>query len=177
MVIGIGGPSRSGKSTLANLLVTFFRKNGKKAIIFHQDDFVFPETQIPKIKDKTDWESPESIDHDLLLEVVTDFKERFDVVIVEGFFAFNDKNLNSIYDRRIFIKIAKRTFIIRKAMDSRWGYIPTWYIDHIWRSFLKLNKPSQIKTEYLQISGEDEFDMKKILGYLLPSSKSSKKEE
>ncbi len=177
MVIGIGGPSRSGKSTLANLLVTFFRKNGKKAIIFHQDDFVFPETQIPKIKDKTDWESPESIDHDLLLEVVTDFKERFDVVIVEGFFAFNDAKLNALYDKRIFIKIAKRTFIIRKAMDSRWGYIPTWYIDHIWRSFLKLNKPSAIKTEYLQISGEDEFDMKKILGYLLPSSKSSKKEE
>ncbi len=177
MVIGIGGPSRSGKSTLANLLVTFFRKNGKKAIIFHQDDFVFPETQIPKIKDKTDWESPKSIDHDLLLEVVTDFKERFDVVIVEGFFAFNDQDLNFIYDKRIFIKIYKRTFIIRKAMDSRWGYIPTWYIDHIWRSFLKLGKPSDVKTEYIQISGEDEFDMKKILGYLIPSTKSSKKEE
>lgn len=177
MVIGIGGPSRSGKSTLANLLVTFFRKNGKKAIIFHQDDFVFPETQIPKIKGKTDWESPKSIDHDLLLEVVTDFKERFDVVIVEGFFAFNDQDLNSIYNKRIFIKICKRTFIIRKAMDSRWGYITTWYIDHIWRSFLKLGKPSDVKTDYLQISGEDEFDMKKILGYLMSSTKSSKKEE
>ena len=166
MVIGIGGPSRSGKSTLANLLVTYFRRNGKKAIIFHQDDFVFPETQIPKIKDKTDWESPLSIDHDLLLEVISDFRERFDVVIVEGFFAFYDPRINQIFDKRIFIKISKRTFIIRKAMDSRWGYIPTWYIDHIWKSYLKLGKPSAIKTDYLVVSGEDEFDMKKILGYL-----------
>jgi nicotinamide/nicotinate riboside kinase len=166
MVIGIGGPSRSGKSTLANLLVTYFRKNGKKAIIFHQDDFVFPETQIPKVRDKTDWESPASIDHELLLEVVTDFKHRFDVVIVEGFFAFFDPKLNSLYEKRLFIKISKRTFIIRKAMDSRWGYIPTWYIDHIWKSYLKLGKPSIIKSDYLIATGEDEFDMKKILGYL-----------
>jgi nicotinamide/nicotinate riboside kinase len=166
MIIAIGGPSRSGKSTLANLLVTHFRKNGKKAIIFHQDDFVFPETLIPKIKDKTDWESPKSIDHDLLLEVVSDFKERFDIVIIEGFFAFYDNRLNEILDKRIFIKVSKRTFIIRKSMDSRWGYIPTWYIDHIWKSYLKLGKPSEIKSDYLQTSGEDEFDLKKILGYL-----------
>ncbi len=166
MVIGIGGASRSGKSTLANLLVTHFRKTGKKAIIFHQDDFVFPETQIPKIKGKTDWESPLSIDHDLLLEVVKDFRDRFDVVIIEGFFAFYHQPLNVLYDRRVFVKISRRTFLIRKAMDSRWGYIPTWYIDHIWKSFLKLGKPSELKSDYLAVSGEDEFDMKKVLKYL-----------
>ena len=110
MVIGIGGPSRSGKSTLANLLVTHFRKNGKKAIIFHQDDFVFPETLIPKIKDKTDWESPASIDHELLFEVVADFKARFDVVIVEGFFAFFETKLNALFGKRIFIKPTLKEF-------------------------------------------------------------------
>ncbi|MCA0365103.1 MAG: hypothetical protein U0V04_11555 [Spirosomataceae bacterium] len=166
MLIGIGGPSRSGKSTLANLLVTHFRKTGKKAIIFHQDDFVFPETQIPKIRNKTDWESPLSIDHSLLYEVVADFKSRFDVVIVDGFFAFHDPWLNSLYDKRIFVKISKRTFIIRKSADSRWGYVPTWYIDHIWQAYLKEGKPSLNKKDYFIASGEDEFDLDAVFKYL-----------
>ena len=166
MLIGIGGVSRSGKSTLANLLVTHFRKTGKKAIIFHQDDFVFPETQIPKIRDKTDWESPKSIDHKLLYELVDEFKDRFDVVIVDGLFAFYDQNLNSLYDKRLFVKISKRSFFIRKVADQRWGYVPTWFVDHIWKSFLKYGNDKHIKGEFLTVSGEDEFDMKKVLKYL-----------
>lgn len=158
--------SRSGKSTLANLLVTHFRKTGKKAIIFHQDDFVFPETQIPKVRDKTDWESPSSIDHQLLYELVKEFKDRFDVVIVDGLFAFYDESLNSLYDKRLFVKISRRSFYIRKVADRRWGYVPTWFVDHIWKSFLKYGNSKTIHGDYLTISGEDEFDMKKALKYL-----------
>ncbi|SOE22745.1 nicotinamide/nicotinate riboside kinase [Spirosomataceae bacterium TFI 002] len=166
MLIGIGGVSRSGKSTLANLLVTYFRRNGKKAIIFHQDDFVFPETEIPKVKGKTDWESPKSIDDQLLLEVVRDFNERFEVVIVEGLFAFSYPALNELYDKRIFVKISKRTFLIRKVMDTRWGYVPTWFVDHIWKSFLKNGNETNIIGDYIRASGEDEFNMDKVLKYL-----------
>ena len=166
MLIGIGGVSRSGKSTLANLLVTYFRKNGKKAIIFHQDDFVFPETEIPKVRDKTDWQSPSSIDHAMLFDLVEEFNRRFDVVIVDGLFAFYDPKLNTLYDKRLFIKISKRSFFIRKVADNRWGYIPTWFVDHIWKSFLKFGSEKHIKGEYLSVAGEDEFNMDKVEKYL-----------
>ena len=76
MTIGIGGISRSGKSTLAALIFQlftvdegnpdFFGKGGQTANILAQDDYVFPNEQIPIIRNgneiEIDWEIPESID-------------------------------------------------------------------------------------------------------------------
>ena len=66
MIIGIGGVSRSGKSTLAALIYRLYTEGGQTAIVLAQDDFVFPTEQIPKIRngseEEIDWEIPESID-------------------------------------------------------------------------------------------------------------------
>ena len=81
----------------------------------------------------------------MLFDLVEEFNRRFDVVIVDGLFAFYDPKLNTLYDKRLFIKISKRSFFIRKVADNRWGYIPTWFVDHIWKSFLKFGSEKHIK--------------------------------
>ena len=90
-------------------------------------------------------------------------RNRFDVVIAEGLFAFYDYSINQLYDRKFHVKISKRTFLIRRAMDIRWGYEPTWFIDHVWLSFLKYGKPRKDLKGIVNVSGEDEFDMDKVI--------------
>jgi hypothetical protein len=78
------------------------------------------------------------------------------------------------YDKKFHVKISKRTFLIRRAMDIRWGYEPTWFIDHVWQSFLKYGKPSKVLKGIVNISGEDELDMEKVIRSLnLVSSQNS----
>ncbi|KAK9332530.1 P-loop containing nucleoside triphosphate hydrolase protein [Lipomyces starkeyi] len=57
-LIGVSGPSSSGKSTLARLL----RYVLLKSFILHEDDFYKPETEIPVVNGIEDWDCPEAID-------------------------------------------------------------------------------------------------------------------
>lgn len=166
MIIGIGGSSRSGKSTLARLLVNHFRDSGKTSIVIYQDDFVFPTELIPKVRDKVDWECPESLNHDLLLEVINFYITKFEVVIVDGFLAFYDDRLNEKYDKRIFVSVSKKTYLERKENDLRWGFIPRWFFEHIWESYLKFGIPDFKKHKYYRISGENEYSLELIISEL-----------
>ena len=73
MVIGIGGVSRAGKTALAKRLAKHFRKEGLSTDILHQDEFVYPDEEIPKVRDKVDWEHPGSIDFERLESTKTSF--------------------------------------------------------------------------------------------------------
>ncbi|KAK9368363.1 P-loop containing nucleoside triphosphate hydrolase protein [Lipomyces kononenkoae] len=59
IIIGVSGPSSSGKSTLARLL----RYVLPNSFILHQDDFYKPEAEIPVVNDLEDWDCPEAIDY------------------------------------------------------------------------------------------------------------------
>ncbi|KAI5299160.1 ribosylnicotinamide kinase [Ascosphaera atra] len=74
LLIGIGGPSSSGKTTLARLLLTIFNdveagplKRKLRSFIVHEDDFYKPDDQIPVAKlpsgkEVADWDTIEAID-------------------------------------------------------------------------------------------------------------------
>lgn len=140
MIIGIGGSSRSGKTSLALLIKDLFDEIGESAIVLSQDNFIMPEGEIPKIRHRIDWERPESINFEAYKNDILEKKEAFQHVITEGLFNFNDKDLVALFDYNFFVQISKNTFLQRKSEDKRWGYEPKWFIEHIWKSYQKYGR-------------------------------------
>jgi len=159
LLIGIGGVSRSGKSSLARQLQEHYTSAGRSCLILSQDDFVIPEGQIPKIRDRIDWEDPVSIDWPRLKRKIEEMKAFFQVIIVEGLFAFVDPALTAQYDMKFFMEISKETFLARKAVDDRWGPEPAWFIEHIWESYLKFGKIDPRAEGFIFLSGEETFNI------------------
>lgn len=164
MIIAIGGVSRAGKSTLATLLRDSLKEHVDKVEIVGQDLYVFEEDKIPKIKNKVNWESPESIDFKKFKKAIISVKKKNDIVIVEGLLVYYNEDLNSLYDQKLFIDIPKALFLKRKVEDLRWGKKPEpkWYIEHIWKSYREFgleNLPSGV----VHIPGNKKFEINKIV--------------
>lgn len=140
----IAGVSRSGKSSLAKRLCAEL-KNAKH---LDQDEFVKPESEIPTIKDRADWETPESIDWAKWEEAIDQAKEKHEYVIAEGIFALSDENLVREADLTILLSIGKEEFVKRRKKETRWGYEPAWFIEHVWLSHLKNHNPHSIKVDF-----------------------------
>ena len=162
MIIGIGGVSRAGKTTLANMLATQLKKEGKSVEVFCQDEYVKPKVSIPKVQGVPDWERPSTIKWDTLTSNVQ--KSKADVKIVEGLFSFYPASLRMEYGTKVFIEIDRDTFRKRRSTDQRWDEEPDWYADHVWKSYLKYGQMKGDKSEYIQLDGRKEFDLKKVLG-------------
>lgn len=171
MIIGIGGVSRAGKSTLADLLVKLFVAQGRSAIIFSQDDYVIDEADLPIIKDRRDWEVPSSIRHADFRKAVLDAKSHYDLVIAEGLLCFHDPALFDLMDRKIFVQISKETFLLRKREDLRWGSTidPDWYMDHVWDSHQQNGIPD-LAADIFVIDGSTYFDLLTVMKYVLNST-------
>lgn len=129
-LIAIGGVSRSGKSSLALKLSTAM----PNSIVLHQDDFVKSAAQIPQINGRTDWEHPDSIDWPVWIDSVRKALITYDYVITEGLFAFFDASINSQTHKAIYLSIDKSTFLERRRKETRWGYEPEWFIEHVWEA-------------------------------------------
>lgn len=161
MIIGIGGVSRAGKTTLANMLAAQFKKEGKTVEVFCQDEYVKPKMSIPKVQGVPDWERPSTIKWDTLTGNVQ--KSKANIKIVEGLFSFYPASLRIMYDTKIFIEIDRDTFKKRKSADKRWEEEPEWYADHVWKSFMKYGQMKGDKSEYVQLDGRKEFNVNKVL--------------
>jgi uridine kinase len=142
-LLGIGGVSRKRKKTLANVLRKSMSAYGfEKIEIISQDDYTLPEERLPRIKNRIDWEQPDSIDWTRLLGDIKKKKETHDLVIVEGIFVYYHPELNGLYDYALFLTIRKDVFMARRKEETRWGEEPEWYLRHVWQSYLEYGLPS-----------------------------------
>jgi nicotinamide/nicotinate riboside kinase len=161
MTIGIAGVSRSGKTTLADLIQKAYIEKGETAIVLHQDDYVMPESEIPKIRHRIDWECPQSIDFQRFKSEILEAKKHYKHVITEGLLNFWDEDINLLFDKKIFVEISKETFLERRNKEKRWGFEPKWFYEHVWQSYLKYGK-NGLDDKTIMLSGEDIFDNKQV---------------
>jgi len=88
LIVGVSGPSSSGKTTLARLLRQIFNvnagRNSLQLFILHEDDFYKTDKQIPRktfsssehgTRELDDWDCVESLDLPLLKRVLTYVKD------------------------------------------------------------------------------------------------------
>jgi len=161
MIIGIGGVSNAGKTTLANRLKESLAPLKVKTLC--QDDFPNSVDQIPMVQNHTDWEIPQSIDISNYFKQVLEASRKYDVVIAEGLFAFCDERIVRHYDKKIFLTISKETFWERKSKDFRWGKEPEWYMEHIWESHFKCGALHRMDKDTVILSSEDQVDLNQLI--------------
>lgn len=166
MVIGIGGSSNSGKSSLANELAVYYKTFGFKVAVLCQDDFVYRRDYLTTINDHINWELPSTIEINEYIYAVKVAKDANDIVLCEGLFAFWFNELNKLYDKTIFLKIDKQTFIQRKKIDLRWGKEPDWYINHIWENHLRYDKHELLKENFLLLDAKNEIETMNVVNFI-----------
>ncbi|MDZ4709146.1 MAG: hypothetical protein SH818_12165 [Saprospiraceae bacterium] len=160
MIIGIGGVSRAGKTTLSARLKK--RIKGKTIKILNQDDFV-KKNNLPMIKNHVDWEHPDSIDWKSLEKAIRTYRSEFEIVIVEGIFAFYHTKIAKTYDQVFFVHIPKDLFFNRKNKDLHWGKEPQWFIKHIWKSYLLYGRLPEFLKQVIWIDGSRKTPLEPLI--------------
>jgi nicotinamide/nicotinate riboside kinase len=152
MIIGIGGVSRAGKTTLAFKIREWM--NYHKVSVIHQDEYVRKDDKMPKLRDHIDWEHPDSLDFDGIIDKIKQESEKKEIIVVEGLMVFWNEKLLNLFNKCIYIQISKEVFLSRKTLDNRWGDEPDWYIEHIWENHFRYGLMPTGGHRFLQIDGE-----------------------
>jgi uridine kinase len=137
MIIGITGPTASGKSLLANTIAN--ELGSDQVVVISEDSYYRDQSHMPfEERVKTNYDHPDAFEHDLLVqhlrqlqagesaEVPTyDFTEhvRSDktkhvgphhIIVLEGILLFSERELRNMMDIRIFMDTALDVCVLRR---------------------------------------------------------------
>jgi uridine kinase len=126
IIIGIAGPSASGKSLLANTIVN--ELGSDQVVVISEDSYYKDNSHLPAAdREKINYDHPDSFDHALLFEHLRHLQQgesveipiyshskhirmpetrnigRHTIIVLEGILLFSDKYLREIMDIRIFM--------------------------------------------------------------------------
>jgi len=137
IIIGISGPSASGKSLLANTIVT--ELGSDQVVVISEDSYYKDNSNLPfEEREKINYDHPDSFDHALLVEHLKHLQaeESVDIpiyshvkhirlsetrhigshriIVLEGILLFTDKALRELMNIRIFMSAPLDVCLIRR---------------------------------------------------------------
>lgn len=163
VIIGIAGGSASGKTSIAKILHATFEKTNS-VIIIKEDDYYKDQSHMPmEERVKTNYDHPFAFDHELLLEQLTslingqniqkptydytihtrsdviEVVEPTDVIILEGLFVLENKDVRDKLDIKIFVDTPSDERFIRRLLRDITERGRT--LDSVVSQYLKTVKP------------------------------------
>jgi uridine kinase len=137
VIIGIAGPSASGKSVLANTIVSEMGSN--RVIVISEDSYYKDLRHLSmEERNKINYDHPDAFDHDLMMENLADLQRGetvevpmydytihgrsdktrtvgpHDIVVLEGILLFVDTKLREMMDMRIYMDTALDICLLRR---------------------------------------------------------------
>lgn len=121
MIIGIAGPSCSGKSTVARELAA-----ATGALLLHLDGRWVKGAEKPVVNGHRSYERPHQYDGASLLREIRAAAEAGRDVVAEGFLLFAYPGIAEICDHRFFLEVPHQELVRRRLARSAAGGNATW---------------------------------------------------
>jgi uridine kinase len=137
MIIGIAGPSASGKSLLANTLLN--ELGSDQVVVISEDSYYKDNSDLPfSEREKINYDHPDAFDHELLIEHLRALQQgksieipmyshsehirkketqligQYKIIVLEGILLFSEPALRDLMDIRIFMSAPLEICLIRR---------------------------------------------------------------
>ena len=130
VIIGIAGGSASGKTTIAQKIIDTFKDTNSIGII-KEDDYYKDQSDLSfEDRKKTNYDHPLAFDHELMrfqiqeliagriVEKPTQIVEPKDVIIIEGLFVLEEKEIRDLLDIKVFLDTPNDIRFIRRLVGD-----------------------------------------------------------